>query len=143
MARKDPYANFNFLVEIDGITEAGFQEAGGLSSEINVVEYREGGDLIGTRKYPGQVKFPNISLKRGLTDSVELYAWHKQWADGDPAAERKNGSVVLRNRQGVEVRRWNFFNGWPSKWTGPTLNAGQTDIAIEALDIAHEGLALA
>jgi phage tail-like protein len=143
MARKDPYANFNFVVEIDGITEAGFQEVSGLSSELGVIEYREGGENITTRKYPGQVKFSNISLKRGLTDNVELYNWHKQWADGDPAAPRKNGSIVLRNRQGGEVQRWNFFNGWPSKWTGPALNATANEIAIETLEIVHEGLALA
>jgi phage tail-like protein len=143
MARKDPYANFNFVVEIDGITEAGFQEVSGLSSELGVIEYREGGENITTRKYPGQVKFSNISLKRGLTDNVELYNWHKQWADGDPAAPRKNGSIVLRNRLGGEVQRWNFFNGWPSKWTGPTLNATANEIAIETLEIVHEGLALA
>jgi phage tail-like protein len=141
--RRDPYVNFNFLVEIDGITHAAFQEAGGLDTTIEVIEHREGGENITTRKYPGQVKFSNITLKRGLTDDVELYGWHKQWADGDPAAPRKNGSIVLLDRQGQEKARWNFFNGWPSKWTGPALNAEQNDIAIESLEIAHEGLARA
>lgn len=141
--RKDPYGSFNFLVEIDGIMRAGFREAGGLDSTIDVTEYREGGDNITSRKYPGQVKFSNISLKWGLCDDVDLYAWHKQWADGDPAAARKNGSVVLLDRQGQEKARWNFFNGWPSKWTGPALNATATEIAIETLEIAHEGLARA
>jgi phage tail-like protein len=141
--RKDPYVNFNFLVEIDGITEAAFQEAGGLDSTIDMIEHREGGENITTRKIPGQVKFSNITLKRGLTDNTELYDWHRQWVDGDPAAPRKNGSIVLLDRQGQEKARWNFFNGWPCKWTGPSLNAEQNDIAIEALEIAHEGLARA
>jgi phage tail-like protein len=140
---RDPYVNFNFLVEIDGITAAGFQEASGLDSSIEVIEYREGGNNITVRKYPGQVKYSNVTLKRGLTDNTELYDWHKQWADGDPAAPRKNGSIVLCDRQGQEQARWNFFNGWPSKWTGPGLNAEQNDIAIESLEIAHEGLARA
>lgn len=140
---KDPYVNFNFLVEIDGITAAGFQEASGLDSSIEVIEYREGGNNITVRKYPGQVKHSNVTLKRGLTDNTELYDWHKQWADGDPAAPRKNGSIVLLDRQGQERARWNFFNGWPCKWTGPGLNAEQNDIAIESLEIAHEGLARA
>jgi phage tail-like protein len=140
MARRDPYVNFNFLVEIDGITQAAFQEASGLDSSIEVIEHREGGENITMRKYPGQVKFSNITLKRGLTDDTELYAWHKQWADGDPAAARKSGSIVVCDRQGQEKARWNFFNGWPSKWTGPSLNAEQNDIAIESLEIAHEGL---
>jgi phage tail-like protein len=78
-----------------------------------------------------------------MADDVDLYSWHRQWADGDPAAPRKNGSIVLLDRQGQEKARWNFFNGWPAKWTGPTFNAEANDIAIEALEIAHEGLARA
>jgi phage tail-like protein len=140
MASKDPYANFNFLVEIDGISRAAFQEASGLDSSIDVIEHREGGDNLTPRKYPGQVKFSNLQLKRGITDDVDLYAWHRQWVTGDPAAVRKNGSIVLLDRQGQEKVRWNFSNGWPAKWTGPSLNAEGNDIAIESLEIAHEGL---
>lgn len=143
MARRDPYVNFNFLVEIDGITQAAFQEVSGLDSSVEVIEYREGGENITMRKYPGQVKFSSITLKRGLTDDMQLYAWHKQWADGDPAAARKNGSIVMCTRAGEETARWNFFSAWPSKWTGPSLNAGANEVAIEMLEIAHEGLARA
>lgn len=71
--RKDPFSNFNFLVEIDGIVRAAFHEATGLDSMIEVVEHREGGENITTRKLPGQVKFSNISLKWGMTDETELY----------------------------------------------------------------------
>ena len=138
--RKDPYVNFNFLVEIDGIVRAAFHEAGGLDSAINVIEHREGGENITARKLPGQVKFSNITLKWGMSDDTDLYAWHRQWATGDPAAPRKNGSVVLLDRQGQEKARWNFFNAWPSKWTGPSFSAESNDIAIESLELAHEGL---
>ena len=141
--RKDPYVNFNFNVEIDGITRAGFHEVGGLDSAISVIEHREGGENITNRKYPGQVKFSNISLKWGKCDDTDLYDWHKQWADGDPAAKRKNGSIVLLDRQGTEKARWNFFNAFPAKWTGPVFNAEANDIAIETLELAHEGLARA
>ncbi|MBA2676260.1 phage tail protein [Ramlibacter sp.] len=141
--RKDPYVNFNFLVEIDGITRAAFHEAGGLDSSIDTIEHREGGENITMRKLPGQVKFSNISLKWGMSDDTDLYAWHKQWADGDPAASRRNGSIVLLDRQGQEKARWNFFNAWPAKWTGPSFNAEANDIAIESLELAHEGLARA
>lgn len=141
--RKDPYVNFNFLVEIDGITRAAFHEAGGLDSSIDTIEHREGGENITTRKLPGQVKFSNISLKWGMSDDTDLYAWHKQWADGDPAASRRNGSIVLLDRQGQEKARWNFFNAWPAKWTGPSFNAEANDVAIETLELAHEGLARA
>ena len=138
--RKDPYGNFNFLVEIDGIIRAAFHEVSGLDTSIDVIEHREGGENITMRKYPGQVKFSNLTLKWGVSDDHELYDWHRQWATGDPAAKRKNGSVVLLDRQGQEKRRWNFSNAWPAKWTGPSLNAEANDISIETLEIAHEGL---
>jgi phage tail-like protein len=141
--RKDPYGNFNFLVEIDGIVRAAFHEVGGLDSSVDVIEHREGGENITTRKIPGQVKFSNVSLKWGMTDDVDLYKWHRQWVEGDPAAPRKNGSIVLLDRQGQEKARWNFFNAWPSRWSGPAFNAESSDIAIESLEIAHEGLARA
>lgn len=141
--RKDPYVNFNFLVEIDGIVRAAFQEAGGLDSSIDIIEHREGGENITTRKLPGQVKFSNISLKWGMSDDTDLYEWHKQWLEGDPAATRRNGSIVLLDRQGQEKVRWNFFNAWPTKWTGPGFNAESHDVAIETMELAHEGLSRA
>jgi phage tail-like protein len=138
--RKDPLINFNFLVEIDGIVRAAFREAGGLDSSINVIEYREGGENIVNRKLPGQLKFSNVTLKWGMSDDTDLYDWHRQWATGDPAATRRNGSIVLLDRQGQEKARWNFFSAWPSKWTGPSFSSESNDIAIESLEIAHEGL---
>lgn len=140
---KDPYANFNFHVEIDGIVRAAFHEVSGLDSSIDVIEHREGGENITTRKYPGQVKFSNLTLKWGIADDTELYDWHRQWATGDAAAQRKSGSVVMLDRAGQEKQRWNFKNAWPAKWTGPTFNAEGNDIAIETLELAHEGLARA
>jgi phage tail-like protein len=138
--RKDPFGSFNFLVEIEGIARAAFHEASGFDSTIDVVEHREGGENITTRKLPGMVKFSNISLKWGIADDLDLYNWHRQWAKGDPAAKRKSGSIVLLDRQGQEKRRWNFTNAWPTKWTGPTFNAETNDVAIESLELAHEGL---
>lgn len=138
--RKDPFVSFNFRLEIDGIRRAAFQEVGGLDSAIDVVEHREGGENITMRKYPGQVKYSNITCKGGMTDEVDLYEWHKQWADGDPAAKRKNGSIVLLDRQGQEKVRWNFFNAWPAKWTGPAFNAEASELAIETFELAHEQL---
>ena len=75
-----------------------------------------------------------------MTDDTDLYLWHRQWVDGDPAATRRNGSIVLLDRQGQEKARWNFFNAWPTKWTGPSFSAEGNDIAIETLELAHEGL---
>lgn len=135
---KDPYGNYNFLVEIDGITRAAFQECSGFDSTIDVIEHREGGENTTPRKLPGQTKYSNISLKRGLTDDQDLYDWHRRVVNGD--IERKNGSIVLLNRRGEEMMRWNFFRAWPTKWDGPDLNAEGTDVAIETLELVHEGL---
>ena len=136
----DPYNNFNFLVEIDGITRAAFHECSGLDSTIDVIEHREGGENTTLRKLPGMTKYSNLVLKRGMTEDPELYEWHNQWVTGDPAAKRKNGSIVLLDRQGNEKVRWNFVRAWPAKWTGPSLTAEGNDVAIEQLDLAHEGL---
>ncbi len=138
--RVDPYNNFNFFVEIDGITRAAFQEASGFDSSIDIVEHREGGENTTVRKLPGMTKYSNITLKWGVTDDRELYDWHRQWVTGDPAAARKNGSVILLDRQGQEKARWNFVNAWPAKWTGPTFNAEGNDVGIETLELAHEGV---
>ena len=139
-ARVDPYGSFNFLVEIDGITRAAFQEASGFDSAIDVIDHREGGDNTTMRRLPGMTKYTNVTLKWGVTDDQELYDWHRQWITGDPNASRKNGSIILLDRQGKEKVRWNFFNAWPAKWTGPSFNAEGTDVAIETLEIAHEGI---
>ena len=139
--RVDPYGSFDFLVEIDGIARASFQEASGLDSTIDVTEYREGGNANpSVCKLPARSKYSNITLKWGVTDDPELWKWHLQWVKGDPAAKRKNGSIVLLDRTGKEKVRWNFINAWPTKWTGPSFNAKGNDVAIETLEIAHEGL---
>lgn len=134
----DPYNNFNFLVEIDGITRAAFHECSGLDSTIDVIEHREGGENTTPRKLPGLTKYSNLVLKRGITDDLQLYDWHRQAIDGE--IQRKNGSIVLLDRSGKEVTRWNFVRAWPAKWTGPSLSAEGNDVAIEQLDLAHEGL---
>ena len=134
----DPFGNYNFHVEIDGITRAAFQEASGFNSTIDVIEHREGGENTTMRKLPGLTKYSNIVLKWGITDDRELYDWHRRIVQGD--MERKNGSIVLLDRRGDEVVRWNFVRAWPSKWDGPDFNAEGTDVAIETLELVHEGI---
>ena len=139
--RKDPYRAFNFLVELEGITRAGFREASGLDTSSDPVEYREGGEAITPRKLPGLIKYSNISLKWGMTDDRELWDWHNKVLQGK--VERKNGSIILLDEAGAEKLRWNFRNAWPSKWSGPSFNATGNDVAIESLEIVHEGVELA
>ena len=137
----DPYRGFNFLVEIDGITQAGFQEVSGLDSSTDTIDYREGTDPLHFRKLPGLNKHSAITLKRGITDSDEMWRWRRTVIEGAP--QRKNGSIILRDQKGAERVRWNFLNAWPSKWTGPALNAASSAVAIESPEITHEELARA
>ena len=134
--RVDPYRGYNFLVEIDGMTQAGFQELSGLDASVDSVDYREGTDPNHLRKLPGLNKFSNITLKRGITDSDELWKWVNSSLNGK--AERRNGSIVLLDETGEEKLRWNFFNAWASKWTAPAFNAQSTAVAIETLEIIPE-----
>lgn len=135
--RNDPYKGFNFLVEIDGVARAAFSEVSGLESETAVIEYRSGAENV-MRKLPGLTKFGNIVLRRGVTQDPELWNWRKSIVEGNP--DRRNGSIMLLDDQRNEVVRWNFRNGWPCKWEGPALNAKANEVAIETLEIAHEGL---
>lgn len=136
--RKDPLLNFNFLVELDGITQAGFTDCSGFGSTTEPVSYNEGGLNGAEHKFVGRTKQNNLTLKWGLTNSRELYDWYRDVVNGN--IQRKNGSIVVFDSEGNEAARWNFFNAWPSKWDGPAFTAKGNDAAIETLEIAHEGL---
>ena len=136
-SRHDPLSGFNIQIEINGIAAAGFSECSGLSSETDVVEYREGGDRR-VRLLPGLTRFGRIVLRRGITADRALWDWRQTVVNG--TADRRSGSVILLDAERNEVARWNFFEAWPSKWVGPDLNAQSSEVAIETLEIAHEGL---
>ncbi|MBN8592380.1 MAG: phage tail protein [Anaerolineae bacterium] len=144
MARKDPYNSYNFRVEIGGIVRAGFRECSGLDTSQDPIDYREGTDVGNVaarntaRKLPGMTKFSNITLKWGMSDDKDLWEWRKKVTEGK--VQRVSGSIILLDDVGEEKARWNFFEGWPSKWTGPSFNATGNEIAIETLEIVHEGL---
>ena len=140
-ARNDPFTAFRFRVEIDGLTASAFSECYGLVSETEVIEYRSGSDRGSTRKLPGLRKFTNIVLKRGITADRQLWDWYKSVLDGAP--KRRNGAIVLLDDAGQDILRWNFREGWPVKYEGPSLNASSSDVAIETIEIAHERLELA
>jgi len=140
MARRsvDPFASQNFLLEIQGITKGGFSECTGLNAETNVIEYREGSDDIFPRKLPGLSKFGNVTLKTGLTTDNSLFAWHQDVMEGN--ITRQNVSIIVLDESRKEQVRYNLVNAWPSKYTAPDLKANANEIAIEAIEIAHEGV---
>jgi len=135
---KDPYRGYRFRVQIDGITRAGFRECSGLDSAQDPVEYREGNELMTPRKLPGLNKYANISLKWGVADDKEIWEWRKKAVDGK--VERKNVAIILMDQEGQDAVRWNLREGWPTKWTGASFNATGNEVAIESLEIAHEGV---
>ena len=137
MARHDPYRNCNFLVEIDNSTVAGFSECTGLTSEVDIIEYREGNEDV-LRKLPGLKRFGNITLKRGVTNSLDLYQWHHSLLDG--LNDRRNGSIIILDDARTAVARWIFRDGLPQKYEGPRLNAKSAEVAIETLVICCESL---
>ncbi|MGH2359976.1 MAG: phage tail protein [bacterium] len=139
--RTDPYRNFNFRVEIDGVTQSMFSEVILPEARADVIEYREGGEPSIVRKLPGRIHFGNLILKWGTTTSHELYDWWRTVQDGH--AVRKSLSVILLDESQNEVKRWNFRHAWPMRYQPPVLNAQGTEVVIELLEIAHEGMELA
>jgi len=131
---------FVFVLEIDSVEIATFGRCSGIESETEVVEYKEGGDPLLVRKIPGATKWSDLTLERRIDGSATLWEWRRQVVEGDIHAARRNGSIVVKDSQQVEVARWNFVNGWPSKVTGPSLNASGNEIAVEEVTIVHEGL---
>jgi phage tail-like protein len=139
--RIDPFPACNFIVEIDGVTKAGFMEVTGLEVEIAAIDYREGADKpLTVRKLPGLVKYNNIVLKRGLTLDHSLWDWIKSVVNGN--VQRTTVSITLLDDQRQPAVRWVVREAWPSKWEGPNLNAQGNTVAIETLEITHEGLDL-
>jgi phage tail-like protein len=137
-ARKDPYRGFRFRVEIDGITQAGFTDATIPDSTTDPVEYREGTDAVHPRKLSGQTKYGNISLKWGLTDSMDLYNWRKQVVEKGASSARKNLSVILVDEEGSDKARWNAMDAWPTKYDCTDPSAKGAEVLIESLDLVCE-----
>ena len=136
-SRTDPYLGARFFVEIEGVDQGGFTECTGLQAEVEVTDYQEGGNNGYVHKLAGRTKFTNVVLKRGVTDSTDLWDWFQDVSRGQ--IERKDVSIVLYNSELEEVRRWNLREAFPSKWVGPAFNATTPAVAIESLELAHHG----
>lgn len=137
---KNPYSAFNFIVEIDGAQVAAFQEVSGLDSENTPIEYREGADAMNTvRKLPGIEKYPNLTLKRGITGSLYFWDWRKQVRDSTGAfPPTRNVVIQLQNEKHESVYKWTLTNAWCTKLTGPSLNATGNEIAVETVELAYD-----
>ncbi len=152
--RIDPYRAFNFLITLVDSSSAlgtalsvlqsaavgGFSECSGLELSLDAEEYKEGGNNGGSLRFPTRVKWTNLRLKRGIATANDLWKWHYSFVEGK--VQRRDGVITLQDELHLPVKVWSFTRGLPVKWTGPSLNATQNAVAIEELEIAHEGLKL-
>lgn len=137
--RRSPLPAYYFEVEISG-TVYPFKSCSGLKVESEVIEYQEGGSTGNTRKLIGVTRWPNLRLTRAFTGDRLLYDWYK--ATKKPNPGRINGHIRMFDNRGTEIAAWKFVNGFIAKWEGPELDATKNEIAIESIEIAHEGLVL-
>lgn len=133
-----PHGKFRYKVEIDGLEAGGFSEASGFDASIDVIEYREG-DMVQTpMKIPGLKKYGNITLKQGVADSMVMYEWMIAGVEGE--VERKTITITILDETETAAASWQVINAWPTKYTAPDFNATSSEIAIESMEIAHEGM---
>jgi len=163
--RVDPLLGFNFLVSITDSqpvssfslgnlvlavagnqASAGFSEISGLEASMDVENYDAGGANGGALRFPGRIKWANLVFKRGVlasrdpSDTSDFWAWLQGYLDGQGV--RKDGTITLLDETGAPALVWGWQRGLPMKWTGASLNAQTSAVAIEQIDIAHEGLTL-
>ncbi|HXP93473.1 MAG TPA: phage tail protein [Candidatus Binatia bacterium] len=125
---------------IAGTLVGGFSECSGLDTQLETEDYKEGGLNDRVRKFPSRTTWSNIILKRGVGLGEDLWTWHYDYVSGK--GKRRDGIIVLENDLHIPLKVWHFSRGLPVKWTGPAFNAKTSEVAIESLEIAHEGLDL-
>ncbi len=138
--RVDPYRNFRFRVEVDGILSAAFSEATVPDTTTDAVDYREGTDPTHQRKLSGLTKFGNITLKKGITTDLDLYKWHKSVEETGALNARQNISLILVDEEGKDASRWDIVQAWPTKYDPSDFSAKGNEVLIETLEIVHEGI---
>lgn len=149
---KDPALAFNFSISLvesasagalfQGVVgrpaQGGFSECSGLEVTIPAETYAEGGNNGTLLKFTGRAAWSNIKLRRGVVTSADLWRWHYDYIEGH--GRRRDGVITLLDERGKSVRVWRFVQGLPVRWAGPSLDAMQSHVAIEEIEIAHQGL---
>jgi phage tail-like protein len=142
MANRDPLVGFHYAIEVQGIVTGYFTECSGIGSEHELIEHKvvdeKGRESI--HKVPGRLKWQDITLKRGITNNMDIWDWRDEVVQGKVDDARRNGSIVMFNQALDEVARWNFESAWPLKVTGPSMKSDSNEFGIEELVITHEGL---
>lgn len=141
MRMVDPYGAHYFALELNGMEVAHFQECSGLKTSSTVFEIEEGGMNGMTHKRPGQSRWENIVLRYATNTSQYLLSWRDQFLqDRFGSRPMNSGAIILYDNDHREIRRYSFTKAWPVSWEGPQLNSGSSELAVETLEIAHEGL---
>jgi len=139
---EDPLLGFNFALELEGVIAGYFTECAGIGSENEIVEHKvvdkQGHEVV--RKIPGRLKWSDITLKRGITKSLQIWEWRQEVINGGVKDARKNISITMMDREYNPVALWNFQNAWPSKVTGPALKSDSNEFGIEEVTLVHEGM---
>jgi phage tail-like protein len=144
--REDPYAVFNFEVIVKGVSDDGtavrgsFSEVKGLEADVKPIDYRNGSEANHVRKLLGLTSFTDVTLMRGITADLGFWNWIVEGMNG--LVHRTDVSIVLLDENRNEVMRWNLVRAWPCKWTGPGLNAKNSEVAMETVVLCHEGLSI-
>ena len=134
-----PYRNFRFRLEIDGLDAGSFSEVSGFDATMDVVEYRAGDDpAITPTKLPGLIKYGNITLKWGSSETMVLYDWPIDLTEG--TLEKQTVTPTALDEEGSPAASWRCINAWPVKYTAPDFNGTSSEVAIETIELAHEGL---
>lgn len=143
MPMKEPRPASFFRLKLSGREAIGmFRECSGMDSETAVIEQKSCDDQGRpfTRKVAGETKWSNISLKRGVDENLELWKWRDTVIKQGPDPARLDGTIELVDISGAAIATYQFKQGWPIKYAGATLNASTNDVAVEQLDICHEGM---
>lgn len=138
--RHGPYRNFRYLLEIDGITEAGFAECAIPEASSEPIEYREGNEALTVRKLVSLNSYGDLTMQRGVTDSLALFEWRKLVEQGKLDEARRAVAVLVLDEEGNPGPRWEFRDAWPSQYDAPDLNATANEVAVESLTVVHEGM---
>lgn len=133
-----PHGKFRYTVEVQGMELGGFSEVSGFDASIDVIEYREGDKVQTAMKIPGLKKYGIITLKQGVADKDALYKWMETGFEKD--VNRQTVTITLLDIEGNAAASWQVINAWPTKYTAPDFNATASEIAVETLELAHEGM---
>lgn len=140
MAIVYPFKKYNYKVTINGKEAGGFSEVSAPDISSDAIEYREGNFAVNTvGKQPGLIKYGNITLKWGMTSSMEMYNWMKE-VEGGKVTRKTVVISLYDDTQKKEIANWTVNSAWPTKYTAPDLNASGNEVAIESLELAHEGI---